>query len=592
MRVLYGSLPEVINRPRLSRSFNTPSSDGITLSGQRLEHQDLSERKSRRLLVDYPRAVPVGIFLLVMAIAILSVFVIERAESQRELSSMRETGQAVASALERRAASSSSYLRAGAALLSTTDRVDPGLFGSFVDELRLDSDFRGSDGIGWARAITPDELPSYRAEMASFGVALEAIRPRPDAATRRIVPVTYLQPATQRNLRAIGYDMYSEPTRRAAMDESMRTVSPTATGRIVLLQEGEGKAPGFLIYMPVFQGAGMERRLRGFIYSPFNAQQFLDSALELETRGRMGVKLYDGAVLPDRLLAELPSEFSSGRTLIEDVTVANRPMLLVVESAKNASLSLISMLTLLFGLAVGSLLMLVARLMTQQALEDRAALDWLEEQHSIRNTLTRELNHRVKNTLANVLSIAALTRRRATNVDEYAEGLEGRIRALSATHDLLTQSEWGTTRVRQIVDAELLPYQHGSSDAIVCSGPNVAVAPNDALSLGLALHELATNAVKYGALSQAGGQVQVHWKKVGDDLIELLWQESGGPEVSQPSSRGFGTDLLEKIVAHELKHPVELVFAPQGVSCKLLIPLRRRSAFAIRARPEQASRPG
>ena len=521
-----------------------------------------------------------------MAIAILSVFVIERAERQRELSSMRETGQAVASALERRAAGSSSYLRAGAALLSTTERVEPGLFRRFVDELRLDSDFRGSDGIGWARALTSRELPRYKEEMDAFGLGERDIRPQPSSQAQRMVPVTFLQPGTLRNLRAIGYDMYSEPTRRAAMDEAMRTVSPTATGRVVLVQEGEGRAPGFLIYMPVFEGEGIDRNLRGFIYSPFNAQQFLDSALELETRGKMGIMLYDGAVLPERLMADLPSEFSSGRTLIEDVTVANRPMLLVVESSKSNSLSLISMLTLLFGLAVASLLMLVARLMSQQALEDRAALDWLEEQHSIRNTLTRELNHRVKNTLANVLSIAALTRRRTESVDEYAEALEGRIRALSATHDLLTQSEWGTTQLREVVEAELTPYAHSSDDAIKYSGPNVQIAPNDALSLGLALHELATNAVKYGALSKPDGEVSVTWARKGDGLIELLWEESGGPPVPENRTRGFGTDLLEKIVAHELRHPVELVFAPDGVSCKLLIPLRKRSAFAMRARPQ------
>lgn len=544
------------------------------------------------MLVDHPRAIPVGIFLLVMAIAILSITVIERAERQRELSAMRETGQAVASAIERRASSSSSYLRAGAAILSATDRVEPALFRRFVDELRLDTEFRASDGIGWARALTLDELPQFQADMEAFGLGATTVRPNPTPATQRIVPVTYLQPATLRNLRAIGYDMYSEPVRREAMDEAMRTVSPTATGRVVLVQEGEGTAPGFLIYMPVFAGEGVDGELRGFIYSPFNAQKFLDSALELETRGRMGITLYDGAILPDRLLADLPSDFGSGRTLIEDVTVANRQMLLVVESAKGNALSLLSMLTLLFGLAVASLLMLVARLMTQQAMEDRASLDWLEEQHSIRNTLTRELNHRVKNTLANVLSIAALTRKRAGNVDEYAEGLEGRIKALSATHDLLTQSEWGTTRVKDVVDAELSPYANSPGEDIVCTGPDLELAPNDALSLGLALHELATNAVKYGALSEAGGRVSVTWTQKSEDLIELLWEESGGPPVPQDRSRGFGTDLLEKIVAHELKHPVELVFAPGGVWCKVLIPLRKRSAFVMRARarPKDHSR--
>ncbi|MDZ7882738.1 MAG: HWE histidine kinase domain-containing protein [Mycobacterium sp.] len=113
------------------------------------------------------------------------------------------------------------------------------------------------------------------------------------------------------------------------------------------------------------------------------------------------------------------------------------------------------MVTLVFGLALASLLMLLARLLTQQAFEDQARLAFFEEQHSIRNSLTRELNHRVKNTLANVLSILSLTRRRASGLDDFADSLEGRIRALSATHDLLTVTDWGTTPIRAVIEAEV-----------------------------------------------------------------------------------------------------------------------------------------
>jgi len=241
------------------------------------------------------------------------------------------------------------------------------------------------------------------------------------------------------------------------------------------------------------------------------------------------------------------------------------------------------MATLIFGLLVAALLMLLVRMLTQQALEDEASLVWFEEQASIRNSLTRELNHRVKNTLANVLSIIALTRRRADNVDDFAQSLDGRIRALSATHDLLTQSDWGSTPVGAVIDAELLPYAHGAGRAVTLSGPEVELAPNDALSLGLAIHELATNAAKYGALSTPGGKVNVQWQQVADNLVRVEWLERGGPPVKQERARGFGTDLIERIVAHELRHPVELDFDPEGVRCVLLIPVRRPTEFLIRA---------
>ena len=241
------------------------------------------------------------------------------------------------------------------------------------------------------------------------------------------------------------------------------------------------------------------------------------------------------------------------------------------------------MVTLIFGLLVASLLMLLVRMLTQQAIEDEASLAWLEEQASIRNSLTRELNHRVKNTLANVLSIIALTRRRATNLAEFADGLDGRIRALSATHDLLTNSDWGTTPVRAVIEAELFPYAQGTDHVVDLQGPAVELAPNDALSLGLAMHELATNAAKYGALSRAGGRVSVHWKLATEHVVRIEWLERGGPPVPEQRSRGFGTDLIERIVAHELKNPVTLTFERDGVRCVMMIPVRRPSEFAMRA---------
>lgn len=542
--------------------------------------------------MSYPRATPLAIFVLIAAITALSVFAIERGERRREEARLTETVQVVASAIERRSNTSAAYLRAGAALFGTVEAVPASLFRRFVSELRLDSDYRGAEGVGWAEAITPAEIPEFEAKVASELPGMPKVYPQPGANRVQVVPVTFLQPDTERNRRALGFDMYSEATRRDAMDEAERTLRPTASGRVFLVQEGVAQSAGFLIYMPVFDQIAGGRRLKGFIYSPFNAQEFLSSAIQDETRGGMGVRIFDGES-PDQstLLAALPGESTTGRIEGRTIMVANRPMLLQVESSRGALLSMLSMLTLLFGLLVASLLMIVARLLTQQAVEDQASLEWLAEQNSIRDTLTRELNHRVKNTLANVLSIVSLTRRRASNLDDFAEGLDGRIRALSATHDLLTQSEWGTTPIRAVVEAELAPYARGEN-SLEMAGPSVELAPNDALSLGLAIHELATNATKYGALSAAGGTVRVTWALDRDDLASIRWVERGGPPVPAERPRGFGTDLIEKIVAHELRHPVDLRFDEQGVTCTLFVPVRLPSDFELRARRQALSLKG
>ena len=543
---------------------------------------------NRSWLARYPRAAPVLVFLLVAAITILSVVAIERGEQARERVRLSRTADALTAALIRRAATTSAYLRAGSALFETTGAVTPDTFARFADELSLDRNFRGAEGIGWAPMLRSDQVPAFEAEASRDLGRPVALRPSLAQEPRRVVaPVYYLQPTTARNARALGFDMYSEPRRRAAMDQAVRRRQPTATAPVVLQQEGSGSSPGFLIYMPVFSDAA-ERRLKGFIYSPFGAATFLEAALPDEAKEEgLSTTLLDVAEAQPVVLASLGSPVKGARVASAPLVIANRLYRLEIRSGARPTLSTLSMITLLFGMAVASLLLVLIRLMARQAREDQQRLAWFEEQNSIRDSLTRELNHRVKNTLANVLSIVALTRRRATSLDEFADSLDGRIRALSATHDLLTKSEWGTTPIGAVVAAELAPYAQGYANMIESDGPQVELAPNDALSLGMALHELATNAAKYGALSQAGGRVSIRWEMVSQILARLHWSETGGPAVPEQRSRGFGTDLIQKIVAHELRHPVDLVFSPEGVRCTLLIPIRQPNVFAMRARVAQ-----
>ncbi len=542
---------------------------------------------ARRWLTQFPRAVPLAIFLLIMSIAAVSTFAIERGERRSESAQLSERTSAVASALERRANTNAAYLRAGAALFATLNDVPPSRFRSFVSELRLDEDYRGTEGIGWAQRVSPNGQSAFNRLLASeYGDAV-TLHPAIAPGQPFAVPVTFLEPDTQRNRRALGFDMYSEEVRRAAMTEAERTAQPTATGKVVLVQEGGAQAPGFLIYMPVFETTPGGARLKGFVYSAFNAQAFLSSVLRIEGAGDNTVRIYDEKVQPDRLMARSRAPSADSIHARESVMIAGHRWILVMSHEKAAALSPLSKITLLFGLAVAGLLALVARILTQQAKEDGERLSWFEEQNAIRNSLTRELNHRVKNTLANVLSIVALTRRRASTLDEFAEGLDGRIRALSATHDLLTQSDWGPTPMGAVIEAELAPYARDARDAgpvISLDGPQIELAPSDALSLGLAIHELATNAAKYGSLSQPGGKLSVKWGLSGASHARIDWVETGGPPIPEDRGRGFGMDLLEKIVADELQNPVRIDFDPAGLRCTLTVPVRAPRVFTIRGR--------
>ena len=536
-----------------------------------------------------PRAAPVGIFALIMALTLLSVAAVESTETKRRTMQLAQTAQVIGSALERRGNAHAAYLRAGAAVFATQQRVAAPVFQTYVTQLRLDTDYRGGDGIGWAMRIDKREVAQVQAGMRRTTQRDFTIHPLPSDDQAYAVPVTYLQPDSERNRRALGFNLYSDPARRAAMQDAVRFSRPTATGKVVLAQELPGSdRPGFVIFMPVFgrngeDGKNGARVLRGFIYSPFDAREFLDSALALETIGETGIKLYDASSGERNLMAEIAIPNPSGNTARQVVTVANHRWTLVVESTQPSTITALSLVTLLSGLLVASLLLVMVRLVTRKAAQDRQAVAWFEEQSSIRNSLTRELNHRVKNTLANVLSIISLTKRRATDLDGFAASLEGRIRALSATHDLLTQSDWGATQIRAVVNAELAPYAQSTENCLELSGPDVELAPNDALSLGLAIHELATNAAKYGALGVHEGRVTITWNLITQDLARIEWVESGGPPVSEVRKRGFGTDLIEKIVAHELQNPVDLRFEPGGVRCALILPVRHSGAFSLRA---------
>jgi len=183
-----------------------------------------------------------------------------------------------------------------------------------------------------------------------------------------------------------------------------------------------------------------------------------------------------------------------------------------------------------------------------------------------------ELNHRVKNTLATVQSIAMQTARSHPDPRTFAEGFQARLLALSHTHDLLTRSHWEGADLADVLSHETIA--HGPH-RITPVGPPVALGSAAALSFGMIFHELATNAAKYGALSGPEGRVLVDWA-VADQtrpVLTLTWRETGGPPVTAPSRKGFGSRLIERNVRHDLAGEVKLDYADDGFVAEFSVPL-------------------
>ncbi len=197
---------------------------------------------------------------------------------------------------------------------------------------------------------------------------------------------------------------------------------------------------------------------------------------------------------------------------------------------------------------------------------DRKAAELLQ------STLLREMKHRLKNNLSTVLAIARQSFRGHESESEDFRKFEARLLALANGHDLLTREKWDSAELKDIVAQILTMHGHQRFEI---DGPDLRLSPKSALALTLALHELATNAAKYGALSVPTGKVSITWRIRHGDFpgLTFLWREQNGPEVSPPSRRGFGSQLIERVLAFELRGDVRVTYDPTGVVCEIVAPL-------------------
>jgi PAS domain S-box-containing protein len=189
-------------------------------------------------------------------------------------------------------------------------------------------------------------------------------------------------------------------------------------------------------------------------------------------------------------------------------------------------------------------------------------------------TLNAELDHRVKNVLATVSAIAAHTKAASSSMDGFVAALDGRIRSMARTHELLSARQWHGVSLPDLVRRELAPYATRNNTEI--GGPEVTLSAEAGQVVSMVLHELTTNAAKHGALSVHDGRVSVHWHGASngnaDAPIAIEWQETGGPAVQAPATCGYGTEVIRDVIPYELRGRVDLSFPTDGLCCRLEIP--------------------
>ncbi len=201
------------------------------------------------------------------------------------------------------------------------------------------------------------------------------------------------------------------------------------------------------------------------------------------------------------------------------------------------------------------------------------------EEH--RALLAEELNHRVKNSMATMQSIAHQTLNNATSLAEARTSLDARLLSLASAHDVLTRENWEGATLVEIAEKALQPFRQKDGQRFKIGGPPVRLTPRHALAFVMALHELATNAVKYGALSNGKGRVILNWDIIDDskpDFLWVRWEEIGGPTVTPPQRKGFGSRMIERALAAELGGTAEIDYRPRGVICTVEAPLPSKPA--------------
>jgi PAS domain S-box-containing protein len=189
-------------------------------------------------------------------------------------------------------------------------------------------------------------------------------------------------------------------------------------------------------------------------------------------------------------------------------------------------------------------------------------------------TLLAELDHRVKNALATVSAVVSHTRQGSRSVADFVAALDGRIRSMATTHELLSSRRWDGVSLTELVRREFAPYVTSNNTEI--SGPEVTLSPEAGQVVSMVLHELTTNAAKHGALSVHNGRVSVHWHRSlngnADARIAIKWQEIGGPAVQAPDAYGYGVEVIRDVIPYELGGRVDLSFPSDGLCCRLEIP--------------------
>lgn len=419
----------------------------------------------------------------------------------------------------------------------------------------------GMEGVGIAAAMRADTPAAVEAKLReNYGRDIK-VWPTTDQPVG--FAVVLVEPYTPRRNAALGFDMFSDPTRRDAMRRAWQTGEPAASGVVQLVQE-KGltvKQPGFLIYLPVYArapgGANGDtivtgngaRPVEAFVYAPFRIGDMMRAVLGPQLDTLDGIEIYAGQG------PSAPLIFRKGDIgwdpQEEMLRVADRQWTMRISSGRLLERLGRPFAILIFGIAVALLATQLHRVQRRRIDVAQALADEKARHAEDRELMIGEMAHRMKNAFARIGALARITLRESASLDEFETKFDGRMRALSDAKQMLVTGAVDTVELERIVHRELDLAGVSPDRLAAVTGPAVRLDDEGAQAMSLALHEFVTNSIKYGALA-GKGELRVGWHRE-DGQVTLEWTESGLPDTPNVEQESFGTRFIRTMIERQLK---------------------------------------
>lgn len=533
------------------------------------------------------RFLPLAVFGTLVAASLFAAVLALRSVEDAARIKFEATADEAISRLEARIELHQTLLRATLAFMRASGgQVQRQRFDTFMGSLDIERRYPGVRGIGYARLVeTGDEAEAERRILSNYGINRAIWPPKTEQALR--TPIVLLEPLDERNQAALGFDMFSEPLRRAAMMEAMETGETRATGKVALVQDQMNEeVPGFLVYLPLREtiaGARGRGAVRGFVYAPFRAGDFFNAALGRQPLLPLNLEIHDEDVAEESLLfrSPTPPAPSIGNLVTQrQLTFSGRDWIVTFRPSAGfepPSSPLIALAIGLVGVLLAAALAMVVRYQERAYEAVEAMQRSTESSLQAKELMLQEMKHRIKNSIARVLAIARQTASGADSIQDFSASFAARLQAMAASQDMLTRSRWQKANLKELLETELAQVFGRELDRQTLDGPEVLLDEATTQALGLTFHELATNALKYG---NQDSRIRVEWRTAGraaNRRLLLSWVETG-KAVVPPEKTGFGTRLIEMNVERELGGSITREYGATGMTIRIEVPIPGRQA--------------